>query len=651
MYDALYRLTEATGREHIGQSTPNGSEQRPDLKPHYDFNDSTRLNLPHPNNVQAMRDYTERYKYDAVGNILAMIHGSSWRRSYSYAADSNRLLSTSLPGDLENGPLPQRYFYDANGNMIQMPHLEGMKWDYKDQLRATQKQAVNDGNSAEKTYYVYDSAGQRVRKVTERANETPKDERIYLGGFELYRAYNGDGSSLKVERETLHVMDGEKRIALVETQTVKEENGVSRKLGSPKPIILYQLGNHLGSASLELDGGGNVISYEEYYPYGSTSYQAGRSVAEVGLKRYRYTGKERDGETGLYYHGARYYAAWLGRWVSCDPDGVNSGINLYVYTSNNPTGRVDPNGKSDEPVGNTGDRSDPRNYADFDTYLSQQPKVIPIDVLQSKWDAAHTPQLMKRYPYNERVESRENLGKNVQKDHPIQISLRASQRGRTGEEQRQVSSQRRELTILVETGKGLFHTELGKLQKIIRERAKAGLIKNESQLIEETREAYHLAARITNTVVDDTELDAALISNLGVQSETYEQTRKELSKATGQTTLTDESIDKAFHDESQKNNSDSNYEASTAANLIVLALGAYFAAYAVEGIGLLAEGGTVVEEATVSQGVRIRVADEVRIRVADEVRIRVADEVLKKSEEVLIEEGTKEALKRMTIPR
>ena len=48
-----------------------------------------------------------------------------------------------------------------------------------------------------------------------------------------------------------------------------------------------------------------IISYEEYYPYGSTSYEAGRSLRR-SLKRYRYTGKERDEETGFYYHGARY---------------------------------------------------------------------------------------------------------------------------------------------------------------------------------------------------------------------------------------------------------------------------------------------------------------------------------------------------------
>ena len=88
------------------------------------------------------------------------------------------------------------------------------------------------------------------------------------------------------------------------------------------PILRYQFGNHLDSACLELDASAAIISYEEYYPYGSTSFQAVSSSIEVGAKRYRYTGKERDEETGLYYHGARYYAPWLGRWTACDPVGT-----------------------------------------------------------------------------------------------------------------------------------------------------------------------------------------------------------------------------------------------------------------------------------------------------------------------------------------
>src|SRR5262249_52393276 len=136
------------------------------------------------------------------------------------------------------------------------------------------------------------------------------EERIYLDGFEIYRRRQGAG---RLERETLHVMDDQKRIALVEMRTL----ATTGKDHAPQNLVRYQFGNHLGSASLELDEQAQIITYEEYTPYGSTAYQAMRSQTETP-KRYRYTGKERDEESGLYYHGARYYASWWGRWVSPD---------------------------------------------------------------------------------------------------------------------------------------------------------------------------------------------------------------------------------------------------------------------------------------------------------------------------------------------
>ncbi|MEP0919547.1 FG-GAP-like repeat-containing protein [Leptolyngbya sp. DQ-M1] len=339
-YDALYRLIRAAGREHSGQTSNNRPEHRPELKPHYDFNDTTRMNLAHPNNGLAMRNYRQEYQYDAVGNILAMIHrakDNDWTRHYDYEKANNRLRVTSLPGDSDDlTSVPSRYTYDDHGNMTKMPHLNNMEWDFKDQL-----QQVDLGGGG-KVYYVYDASGQRVRKVHEH-NGSTVEEHIYLGGFEIYRKRNGSG--LKLERETLHIMDDQRRIALVETKTFEvKDDGTGGRIDSPKPAIRYQLENHLGSASLELNQDGQVISYEEYYPYGGTSYQAGRSVAEVSLKRYRYTGKERDEETGLYYHGARYYAPWLGRWTSADPIGISDGVNLFVYTKNNPIKFKDPTG-------------------------------------------------------------------------------------------------------------------------------------------------------------------------------------------------------------------------------------------------------------------------------------------------------------------
>ncbi len=336
-YDALYRLIHAEGREHAVQN----NSQRDD-KPF-----DPVIGIPFPNSPEALQRYAESFIYDSVGNIVQMQHSGGditrWTRDYQYALDSNRLLATRLPNDLASQPTyvaapsyTARYSYDAHGNIIAMPHLPTMAWDFKDQLRASQQQAVNAGGSAEKTYYVYDGSGQRVRKVTESAVGQLKEERIYLGNFELYRKYSGQ--SVALERETLHVMDDKQRVALIETRTKLQGNDPALR-----QLIRYQLGNHLGSAALEVNDAAQIISYEEFHPYGTTAYQASRSQTDTP-KRYRYTGKERDEETGFTYHGARYYIPWLGRWTRCDPAGFVDSTNLYLYVAANPIRNVDPLG-------------------------------------------------------------------------------------------------------------------------------------------------------------------------------------------------------------------------------------------------------------------------------------------------------------------
>jgi RHS repeat-associated protein len=349
-YDALYRLIEATGREHLGQI---GSQRNPPTPP--DAFNGFHTRLDHPGDGDAMGTYVERYVYDPVGNFLKMQHRGSdpahpgWTRAYAYeepsllepAKQSNRLSSTTI--GMQNGqPVVEPYTYDPHGNMARMPHLPLVEWGYHDQLQATATQVLTNGGTPETTYYVYDVAGQRARKATERpgaAGQRParKAERLYLGSIEIYREYETDGETVSLARETLHIMDDQQRIALVETRTHGDD-------GSLPQLIRYQFGNHLGSASLELDDGARIISYEEYYPYGSTSYQAVRSGLERNPKRYRYTRMERDAESGLEHHRARYYAPWLGRWVSTDPAGLVDGLGLYSFARNNPVNLRDLSG-------------------------------------------------------------------------------------------------------------------------------------------------------------------------------------------------------------------------------------------------------------------------------------------------------------------
>ena len=140
-----------------------------------------------------------------------------------------------------------------------MPHLQQLKWDYKDIFKE-----VTLDLAGNKAYYVYDASGNRVRKIVKKGSII--EDRIYIGNYEIYRKTTS--GTLNVERETLHISNDKQRIATIDGNLVR-----------------YQLSDHLGSASVELDENADIISYEEYYPFGSTSYRNGRNEVDVSLKR------------------------------------------------------------------------------------------------------------------------------------------------------------------------------------------------------------------------------------------------------------------------------------------------------------------------------------------------------------------------------
>jgi RHS repeat-associated protein len=341
LYDPLYRLLEAIGREHKGQAALSFAP------PDGNYRDFPFVGAGHLHDLEALRCYRENYDYDPVGNIVRMAHraaGGGWERRYHYGEPSqlepgrasNRLSRTAI----DSGPvtLVERYCHDAHGNMTEMPHLPVMGWDFRDQLWASSRQVAERGER-ETTRYVYDASGQRARKITLRADGRPRRERLYIGGFEVFREYGPKGAT-ELERQTLHVMDDVQLIALVETQVSKD----CKPLDCQQPVSRFQLTDHLGSTSLELDYRGALLTYEVFGPYGISNFQAG-CTAEVSLKRYRHTGKERDDESGFTYHGARYYAPWLGRWTSADPVFKPGFSNAYQYARSNPIVFYDPTGR------------------------------------------------------------------------------------------------------------------------------------------------------------------------------------------------------------------------------------------------------------------------------------------------------------------
>ena len=103
--------------------------------------------------------------------------------------------------------------------------------------------------------------------------------------------------------------------------------------------VRYFLTDHLGSTEALADATGAIVS--------STSYDSfGNSTSNIATT-YRYTGREYDADTGLYYYRNRWYDPEIGRFISEDPIGFAGGdVNLYRYVWNSPYNFTDPYGEN-----------------------------------------------------------------------------------------------------------------------------------------------------------------------------------------------------------------------------------------------------------------------------------------------------------------
>ena len=365
-YDATYQLIEASGREHVGQATTNGNggSSRPPCAA-----GEFHTRIDHPGDGNAVAKYLERYTYDAVGNLMALAHSGSdanhpgWTIRYEYAQPnlldpsfmSNMLTATYI------GSTREEYGYDERGNMTSMPAVRELQWDWKDQLRSSCRSQTT---AAERTWYSYDSGGQRVRKVSVNqvspssptSTGTMKSQTIYLSqGYEINLRYAGDGRTVSEAVETLRISDLPSSTAapsavIIDTRLTPSPPPLSSS-PSPTPsssvamllptdqVLRYQILNtQQSSSAMELLPSAEILTYEEYFPFGATSYLATSTVNTPWCppKRYHFLQRERDAETGLSYHGARYLVPWLARWTSADPLGLADGTNLYAYARNNP---------------------------------------------------------------------------------------------------------------------------------------------------------------------------------------------------------------------------------------------------------------------------------------------------------------------------
>jgi RHS repeat-associated protein len=364
-YDGLYQLTSAQG-----------------------------TSIYHPLGLAEYKsDYTQSFAYDAIGNMESKKSSCATNPSRSVGEDLNYEYAYSYyAGKAHQAEIiGNRYYrYDANGNMTEEREgghgtgeaLAGTLYKSGD-LRMTDtgfgivRQGSAQSGSGKAVYcrsYAWDEENRLIRSADndiavdyrygadgQRAAKcAPNGESMY---FDPMWAVQTDGPSF---RQMKNVYIGQTRIAT--RLTLSGE----RTTGYEKQNTYYYHPDHLGSAQLVTDYQGNEYERIEYTPYGESWIERTRDGLE--LLPYKFTGKELDSETGLYYYGARYLNPRTGAWISADPaladyipvapvdeearkhneklpgmGGVYNPMNLalYHYAGNNPVKYTDPDGKID----------------------------------------------------------------------------------------------------------------------------------------------------------------------------------------------------------------------------------------------------------------------------------------------------------------
>lgn len=304
-YDSLYRLHSASGYDDGPPSDTPG--------------------LPQPTDPNDRRNYTQTYEYDHSDNLIKLRHvreGATHTRQMFIDSASNRGVRWT-----EGDPDPQfDTLFDRHGNLQALQPGQGLRWNARDQLASVTLVRRDDGPNDEEQYRYSQGARVYKRHETHTATTSHFHEVRYLPGLEIRTRDNG---------EVLHV------IILGGLRCLHWLAG--KPPGIDADQLRYSLNDHLGSCLMELDQEARLISHEGYYPFGATAWMTARSALEVSYKTVRYSGKEMD-ISGLYYYGARYYAPWLQRWVSADPEGDVDGLNLYAMVANNPILYIDRTG-------------------------------------------------------------------------------------------------------------------------------------------------------------------------------------------------------------------------------------------------------------------------------------------------------------------
>ena len=246
----------------------------------------------------------ESYSYDPVGNRLSSLGVASYTNN-----TSNELTSTSGAS----------YTYDSNGNTLSKTDSTGTTnytWDFENRL--TQVTLPGTGGTAT---FKYNPFGRRIQKVFTQGTNTTTTNYLY------------DGDS------TIETVDASGNML---SRFAEDQNLDEPLAESTAGATSFYEQDGVGSVTSLTNSAGALAQTYTYDSFGKVTNSTGTLA-----NPFRYTGRDFDSETGLYYYRARYYDPTTGRFLSEDPNDQGSlydNPNLYEYVENNPTNWTDPLG-------------------------------------------------------------------------------------------------------------------------------------------------------------------------------------------------------------------------------------------------------------------------------------------------------------------
>ena len=313
------------------------------------------------------------YRYDANGNITAEKDGP-------FTEDDEFVFTYNYDPDTDVYGTDYGFGLDAPKE-TEETHPENL-FAYRRNYTWNEKNLLT--KSSDRTYtvhYRYGEDGQRALKYTEEG----RSETLYFNNFYTIHIPVQDKNNPQGLRVHKHIFVGNSRLVTAMTHT--DNNGDNAEQREKR---YYYHSDHLGSAQFVTDWRGRQYEHIEYTPYGELWIE--EVAAGLDKLPFRFTGKEMDEETGLYYYGARYLDPKYSRWLSGDPalgeyipsagadssklagmGGVYNTVNLhlYHYAGNNPVKYTDPDGKAEELGSNSSDhllvrRTDDGKYSIVD---------------------------------------------------------------------------------------------------------------------------------------------------------------------------------------------------------------------------------------------------------------------------------------------